>query len=142
MSRSNRQETKSSMVSVISPLRTFLNETTQAGQNSYPMHYSISACKLAPTRIDCNKDISMPYVPFICGEIPRGAYFLSRCIRSSGLEERCTCNALVMGSNPIGYIPASFTNPFLPVHGAGYLFLNTTTHVSCADSNRRMIWQM
>jgi len=30
----------------------------------------------------------------------------------------------------------------LPVHGAGYLFLNTTTHVSCADSNRRMIWQM
>ena len=104
MSRSNRQEIGINKVSVISPLRRFLNETTQAGQ-----HLSIHrpACNIAP--------LAQP------GQSVG---------TSSAMPE-------VAGSIPYQGIPASITNPFLPVLGARQHFFDTKPPIllSCADSN-------
>jgi len=112
---SNSSETKHSMVSVISPLRTFLNETTQAGKHvSYPTPIHRPTCYSShvsggnltdtavnsPTTLDTLQSSSAehsekqpPYNSDLARQkdkLKLGTPDTSKCIRSSGQEERCT----------------------------------------------------
>ena len=110
MSRSNRHEINNK-VSVISPLRTFLNETTQAGQHSsYPTPIHRPACGYSHASAEYVQMRPAGALKFQLrmAETKLGTLGTLKRIRSSGLEERCTCNALVMGSNPIGYFSGKF----------------------------------
>ncbi len=120
----------------------FQNDETQAGVVSYPPSKTLACNNHDAINTEQAAD-ELAFASTVRAD-ERELANKPHCFRYVGLyqyvsvvqlEERCTCNALVVGANPIGYFPAGLDlHLFLSDNGAGNYFY-TNPHSPCADYN-------